>query len=110
LVGADAPADLRLIDSVAPGSLATWYLRHFTCTASRLCDPAADEALEAARLAPTAAERHTQLATADQLLSALTPFIPIAAPIRWSMVSPRINGFRPNAFVHHPAGTLIAQE
>ena len=50
-------ADLRLIDAVAPANLATWYLRHFTCEASAVCDPAADEALLAARLAPRPAER-----------------------------------------------------
>ena len=41
-----------LIDEVAPANLASWYLRHFTCEASGICDPAADEALQAARLAP----------------------------------------------------------
>ena len=33
-----SPADLRLIDAVAPANLATWYLRHFACDASPVCD------------------------------------------------------------------------
>lgn len=103
-------ADLRLVDNVAPGHVASWYLRHFTCDARQLCDPLADEALEAARVAPDAAQRGAALAAADQLLTNLTPFVPIAAPVRWSLVSTRLTGFRPNAFAHHPAGTLIAQE
>jgi peptide/nickel transport system substrate-binding protein len=103
------PAELRLIDEVAPASLATWYLRHFTCDAARVCDPAADQALQAARTAPTAAERQGHLAIADQILTGLVPYIPIGSPVRWSLVSPRLTGFRPNPFARHPAGTLIAE-
>jgi peptide/nickel transport system substrate-binding protein len=109
-VGPGAPADLNLIDQVAPETLASWYLRHFTCDASRICDPAADQAMQAARMAASAAERTGQLAIADQILGSLTPFIPLGSPVRWSFVSPRLTGFRPNAFARHPAGTLIAEE
>ena len=104
------PAELRLIDEVAPALLAPWYLRHFTCDAARICDAAADQALQAARLAPTAAERQAQLAIADQILTGLTPFIALGTPVRWSLVSPRLTGFRPNPFARHPAVTLIAEE
>jgi len=103
------PADLVLIDQVAPANLATWYLRHFTCDASAICDPAADQALLAARLAPNPAERHLKLAEADRILTALVPFIPLTAPVRWSLVAPRLTGFRPNAFARHPAVVLIAE-
>jgi peptide/nickel transport system substrate-binding protein len=106
-VGVREVADLRLIDSVAPINLASWYLRHFTCAASIVCDPAADEMLAAARIARTAAERREQLANADRALTDLSGFIPIAAPVRWSLVSPRLNGFRPNALGRHPAGELL---
>ena len=103
----NAPADLRLIDQVAPAGLATWYLRHFTCEASRICDPAADEMLAAARIAPAPAARRALIATADRILTDLTPFIALTNPVRWSLVSPRLTGFRPNAFGRHPAGELI---
>jgi peptide/nickel transport system substrate-binding protein len=106
-VGMNQRADLKLIDEVAPANLATWYLRHFACESSAVCDPTADEILAAARLAPTAAERRGHLAKADRLLTDLSFYIPIAAPVRWSLVSPRLNGFRPNAFARHPAGELI---
>ncbi|HEV2867280.1 MAG TPA: ABC transporter substrate-binding protein, partial [Allosphingosinicella sp.] len=109
-VAANAPADLRLIDEVAPAMLASWYLRHFACGAGTVCDPAADLALEAARAAPTQPERQIQLAEADRLMTALVPYIPLCSPIRWSLVSPRLTGFRPNMFARHPAATLIAQE
>ena len=104
------PAELRLIDEVAPAVLVTWYLRYFTCDAARICDPAADQALHAARMAPTAAERQSHIAIADQILAGLVPFVPIGSPVRWSLVSPRLTGFRPNPFARHRAGNLIAEE
>jgi peptide/nickel transport system substrate-binding protein len=109
-VAADAAADLRLVDDVAPGGLASWYLRRFTCESSRVCDPAADEAMAAARIAPDAATRRDRLADADRILAGLGPFIPLTAPVRWSLVSPRLTGFRPNAFGRHPIGELIREQ
>jgi peptide/nickel transport system substrate-binding protein len=106
-VAPTARAELRLIDEVAPVMLASWYLRHFSCAAAAVCDPAADEAMEAARMAATQDIRRGFLTTADRLLAAAAPYIPIAAPVRWSLVSPRLTGFRPNAFARHPAGELI---
>jgi peptide/nickel transport system substrate-binding protein len=109
-VAPGAAADLRLIDEVAPAVLAAWYLRHFTCEASRICNPDADAALQAARSAPTLAERQLELRKADMVMTALTPYIPLTAPVRWSLVSRRLTGFRPNMFDRHPANTLIAEE
>jgi oligopeptide transport system substrate-binding protein len=109
-VAPGAPADLLLIDQVAPTNVASWYLRHFTCDSSAICDAEADKALLAARMAPVTTDRQTQLAAADRILTALVPFIPLTAPVRWSLVAPRLTGFRPNPFARHPAITLIAEE
>ncbi|HET9639951.1 MAG TPA: ABC transporter substrate-binding protein [Allosphingosinicella sp.] len=109
-VPAGSAADLRLVDEVAPAGLASWYLRHFSCEASRVCDPAADEMMAAARIAPDAAGRRALLANADRILAGLGPFIPLTAPVRWSLVAPRLTGFRPNAFGRHPIGELIRQQ
>jgi oligopeptide transport system substrate-binding protein len=109
-VRAGAPADLRMIDAIAPETMAIWYLRQFSCEARGICDPAADTALQAARVAPGMAERQAQIMQADELLSRLVPFIPLGTPIRWSLVAPRLTGFRPSPFARHPAGTLIAPE
>lgn len=103
------PADLIFIDAVAPANLASWYLRHFTCDASGVCDPAADTAIQAARLAPDAAERQRQFALADGILTRATPFIPLTAPVRWSLVPGRLDGFQPSPFARHPAVNLIAE-
>jgi peptide/nickel transport system substrate-binding protein len=109
-VPAAATADVRLVDEVAPGGLASWYLRRFSCEASRICDPAADEMMAAARIAPDAATRRGLLANADRILAGLGPFIPLTAPVRWSLVTPRLTGFRPNAFGRHPVGELIREQ
>lgn len=106
-VASDADADLRLVDEVAPAALASWYLRRFTCATSPICDPVADERLAAARLAPDALTRRAMLADADRILAGLGPFITLAAPVRWSLVAPRLTGFRLNAFARHPVSELI---
>lgn len=109
-VAPGAAADLRLIDAVAPANLGAWYLRHFMCEAGPVCDPRADEALARARTAATAEERQAALAEADRALAAITPFIALGSPVRWSLVSRRLTGFRPNPFARHPASELIAEE
>ena len=107
-VAPDADADLRFVDAVAPATMAAWYLRHFTCDRSAVCDPAADEALAAARQVRSPIDRRNLLAKADSLLSNLGVFVPIGTPVRWSLASPRLTGFRPNLFGRHPPGELIA--
>jgi ABC-type oligopeptide transport system substrate-binding subunit len=72
-----------------------------------VCDPAADQLLAAARVAPDRVSRRNLLAAADRIITDAAPFIPLAAPVRWSLVSPRLTGFRPNRFGRHPAGELV---
>ena len=103
-----AEADLRLVDAVSTANLATWYLRRFSCGASIVCSPEADGMLEGARSAQTGAERQARLAEADRLLAAVTPFIPLTAPVRWSLVSRRLTGYQANPFARHFVGSLLA--
>ena len=109
-VGPDEEADLVLVDEVAPAGFASWYLRRLSCGQKRACDPAVDEMLEAARIAPTRANRRALLANADRLIAASGLYVPIAAPVRWSLVAPRLTGFRTNAFGRHSAAELIRPE
>ena len=103
-------ADLTLIDEVAPAVLASWYLRPFTCDASAVCSKEADDLLAAARNAATPAERQARLADADRVLTELASFIPLAAPVRWSLVAPRLTGFQTNMFASHfPAGLVASR-
>lgn len=106
-VATNAPAELRLIDDVAPARLATWYLRPFMCPASPVCDPEVTTALEAARSTGNPAERRALLVQVDQALTNATVFIPIANPVRWSLRTQRLTGFRTNMFARHPPFELI---
>jgi peptide/nickel transport system substrate-binding protein len=100
-------ADLRLVDRVAAANVATWYLRRFTCDVSPVCSSEADAMLDGARNAAVFGERQALLASADRTLADLTPFIPLTAPIRWSLVSPRLTGFQANPFGRHFLGSLV---
>lgn len=109
-VGWGEEAELRLIDEVAPADLVPWFLRHFLCEASRICDQGADLFIEAARIAPNPADRQSLLAQADRTLNGITAFIPLGSPVRWSLRSPRLNGLRANVFARHALTELIEAE
>lgn len=100
-------ADLKLVDAVAPATVASWYLRRFTCGTSKVCSAEADSLLAAARVTQDSAERRRLIAEADRILTATTPFIPLVGPVRWSLVSPRLTGFRPNSFGRRFIGGLV---
>jgi peptide/nickel transport system substrate-binding protein len=108
-VAPDMEADLAFVDLVAPASMTAWYLRNFTCDRVRVCSPEADEALALARETLDMDERRALLAQADSLMRDAALFVPIAAPVRWNLVSPRMTGFRRNAFGRHTAGELVAR-
>ena len=66
-----------------------------------VCDRESNALLEAARLAPVAAQRAAFFAEAARRMDELQLFIPIAAPVRWSLLSDRIQGFAGNRFARH---------
>ncbi len=99
------PADLRLIDEVAPVAAAEWYLDHFTCTATIACSPVADASLAAA----SHGNLHAALTgEAARLMADQVPFFPLANPARWSLVAPGLDGYRDNPLALHPVARLRA--
>ena len=98
----DADADLRLVDAVAPYDSARWYL----ATACQPCGEAATTKLDEARQAPTMAARAARIAEADALVADDVPFIPIARPLRWSLVAPRLSQWQANVRAWHPLNRL----
>lgn len=104
-----SPADLRLIDQVAPISSALWYLEQLACRAARPCSAEADALLQAARNSRDMDERASLIARADALQTAAQYYIPIALPLRWSLVSPELTGWRESAFAVHPLAELRAK-
>lgn len=101
-VAMEADADLRLIDEVAPYDSARWYL----ATACRACGDAAQAAIEAARDAPTLELRAARIADADAALAADVAYIPIARPMRWSLVALRLGQWQGNSRAWHPLNHL----
>ncbi|WP_342741789.1 ABC transporter substrate-binding protein [Sphingomonas rubra] len=99
-----ADADLILIDRVAPYDSGRWYI----ATACAPCGDVATEAIVAAREAPTLPLRAERIAAADAALNADAAFIPLARPLRWSLVSPRATAWRANPRAWHPLNHLRA--
>ncbi|MBH9538626.1 ABC transporter substrate-binding protein [Novosphingopyxis sp. YJ-S2-01] len=96
-VGPQEDADLRLIDQVADYDGPIWYLARLTCPATPLCDEEADALVEQALAAPSLAERRLLLRDAAAQIQAANRFIPIATPLRFSLVRPGIEGHAPNS-------------
>ena len=104
--GSEQAADFRLVDTVAPSTSPAWYLRNFRCGEVPVCDPDADELLEGARAATVTAQRNALLAQAANVMDEQQLFIALTAPIRWSLVSDRVQGFATNRFARHTLTSL----
>ncbi len=81
-VAMDAASDLRLIDEAK---------------------------IDQAVLNIDSGQRARQIGEIETMLGRYTPFIPIATPLRWSVASQRLTGFKPNARAAHPLNRLLAR-
>jgi peptide/nickel transport system substrate-binding protein len=97
-----AQSDLAVVDEVAPAGSALWYLDTVACPSADACSDETLAALERARNAQSLLDRSVQLATADRVLANSGLYIPLTRPLRWSLVSPRLNQFKENARAYHP--------
>jgi peptide/nickel transport system substrate-binding protein len=89
------------IDEVAPSSSPAWFLRRFRCEIVPICLEDADPLLDQARLTPDSAKRAQLFMEAARMMDDEQLFIPVAAPIRWYLVSGRAPGFEENPFARH---------
>lgn len=108
LVRPNDPADLRLIDEVAPQSSALWYLSRVSCAHRMPCSEAGEAALGAIASAAKPSDRSAAIAEADAAFASNQPYIPIALPLRWSLVGPQLTGWRASGFATHPLRHLRA--
>ncbi|MES2001344.1 MAG: ABC transporter substrate-binding protein [Pseudomonadota bacterium] len=99
-------SDFALIDEVAPSFSPAWFVRHFRCDSTPVCNPDADTLLDAARAAQIPGQRYALIAQAASLVDSKTLFIPLIAPVRWSLVSTEMTGFRGNRFARHTLSGL----
>jgi peptide/nickel transport system substrate-binding protein len=100
------PADLRLVDEVAPADIGSFYLRAFACERQVPCTPVSEKVLIAARFAPSLDERSVLLTQADALIAQTVPFIAFGPPIRWSLVAQRLDLYRDSPRAIHPLNEL----
>ena len=97
------PADLEWFDSLARTGARPWYLNQFACAVRpTLCSTEADQLVREAAGEPDPVARLTMLAEAEERLTAMEGFIPLGAPVRWSLVRGDIDGFAENRWALHP--------
>lgn len=102
-VGRRSGADLALRDRVARFAGARWFLDQFHCgTGVAICSPEADTLLALAVQQRDQASADFLLARAENALLAANGFIPIGAPIRWSLARANVQGFMENPRAFHP--------
>lgn len=99
-------SDFKLIDNVAPYGGNLWTLARFSCGQISLCSDVADAALADIRRSVDLQARVDALKKADRALVDAQIFIPIATPLRWSLVTPRLRGYADNAFAIHALNRL----
>ncbi len=96
-------ADLVLRDRVARYAHPLWFLNQMNCRVEPgLCSPEADRLLAEAARTADAEERRRLLMQAENTLTKLNRFIPLGAPIRWSLVRAGNTGFVENQLAVHP--------
>ena len=105
---ADLQKELYERQLSAPGGSALWYLNALACPSTDACSDEAMAALDGARDAQSLAQRGVELATADQLLAASGLYVPLARPLRWSLVANRLNQFKENGRAWHPLTALVS--
>jgi peptide/nickel transport system substrate-binding protein len=97
-----------LVDDVAPSTNPLWYLAPFAaCATTPLCSAEVGNSLSLARRARPE-DRAAFFAEADQVIAKDQLFIPIARPLRWSLVTPNLGGFAENARAIHPLNRLAS--
>lgn len=104
-----AEADLVTVDEVAPSASAAWFARRFRCGVVAICDADADSLMDAARDTPIPAQRYALLQQAAAKIDDGQLFIPITAPVRWSLVSNRVLNFAGNRYARHSLTDLQQQ-
>ncbi|OYX63522.1 MAG: hypothetical protein B7Y88_12685 [Sphingomonadales bacterium 32-64-17] len=98
-----AAADLMLVDRVARFSDPRWFLDQFACSLRQgLCSEQADSFVAQSMNALDPIVRASLIAQAELQLARDNVYIPIGAPIRWSLVRSGTQGFSPNRYAFHP--------
>ncbi|QUL37503.1 ABC transporter substrate-binding protein [Erythrobacter sp. JK5] len=102
-VAPDEGPDLELRDRLARYSSPRWYLNQFNCELEiGLCSPTADALVARSLGIRDPLAKQQTLAEAHAALIADEVFIPLGAPVRWSLVRGAIDAYVPNQWGLHP--------
>jgi peptide/nickel transport system substrate-binding protein/oligopeptide transport system substrate-binding protein len=102
-VGMTSTADLRLIDEVAGEPRPEWFLQRFSCALRpRACSVQADKQLSDALATSDAEAARPLFAQAERDLIDENVFLPLGAPVRWSLIAGDLSGFALNRWGFHP--------
>ncbi|MEO0058071.1 MAG: hypothetical protein RIT17_1544 [Pseudomonadota bacterium] len=96
-------ADIELRDNVARFFSPRWYLNQFNCSlAVGLCSPEADALVRRSLFERDLAAREKLLVEAHAALVAREVYIPLGAPVRWSLVRGSLRNYLANQWGLHP--------
>lgn len=99
--------DLELRDTLARYPSPQWYLNQFHCSLKvGLCAPEADALVLQSLTERDAAARERLLVEAHAALIEREVYIPLGAPVRWSLVRGTIRNYLPNIWGMHPLFAL----
>jgi len=96
-------ADLEMRETIARYAAPRWYLNQFNCNLKAgLCSPEADALVRQSLIERDATARERLLVEAHAALVKREVFIPLGAPVRWSLVRGSIRNYLPNPWALHP--------
>ena len=96
-------ADLVLIDRLARYAAPRWFLNQFNCAVRQVsCVAQADAYATGATAVAGQGTQTRPLAAAEALLVDANLYIPLGAPVRWSLVRGGLDGFTENRWASHP--------
>jgi oligopeptide transport system substrate-binding protein len=96
-------ADLDLRDSLARFASPRWFLNQFHCSLrAGLCSPEADELVRQSLVQRDVEAKERLLAEAHAALIVDEVFIPLGAPVRWSLVRGSVRAYQANQWGLHP--------
>ncbi len=102
-VGIGEGGELELRDRLARYSSPRWFLNQLNCAIEiGLCSENADVLVRESLSLREPAAKQALLAEAHAELVAAEVFIPLGAPVRWSLVRGAVNGYQANPWGLHP--------
>jgi hypothetical protein len=108
LVEGKGKADLKLIDEVARYRQPSWFLNQLACVVRPVCDRDGDVLLAQAKRAGDPAVRAQQMAEAELSMTSANIYIPLGAPVRFSLVRGNVPGFAITADGWHALPDMVA--